>query len=82
MLIDDASGSAEFPGSGNNESLDVAATTVKPENDDKCEPNPCQNGGTCTADYNLIDGFKCECAEDFGGITCGGTSTFYTFNLT
>ena len=79
MLTDDASGSGELPSSGNNESLDFAATKLKAENDDKCEPNPCQNGGTCTSDYNLIDGFKCECAKDFGGITCGGTSALYTY---
>ena len=70
MLTDGASGSGELPSSGNNESL-------KPGNEDKCEPNPCHNGGTCIADYNLIDGYKCECADDFGGITCGGTSTLY-----
>ena len=77
MLTDDASGSGALPTSSNNESLYIAAT-VNSENEDKCEFNPCHNGGTCIADYNLIDGYKCECADDFGGITCGGTSTLYT----
>lgn len=60
---DDGSGSGEAVGSGSKTSSEVIA--------DKCEPNPCRNGGTCVRDYNLIDGYRCDCADDFGGITCG-----------
>ena len=31
--------------------------------EDPCEPNPCENGGTCT------DG-KCKCATGFSGGKC------------
>ena len=31
--------------------------------EDPCEPNPCENGGTCT------DG-KCKCAAGFTGGKC------------
>ena len=34
---------------------------------DECDPNPCQNGGTCT---DGIDSFTCSCEEGFTGITC------------
>lgn len=60
----DDSFSGEFLGSGEKDSPETKT------NDDKCEPNPCQNGGTCVVNYDLIDGYKCECEEDFGGITC------------
>ena len=65
-LLQDDSFSGEFPGSGEKDSPETKT------NDDKCEPNPCQNGGTCVVNYDLIDGYKCECEEDFGGITCNG----------
>jgi len=67
---EEGSGSGELPSSGSKESTDAASATVKLENEDKCEPNPCQNGGTCQRDYNFIDGYRCDCADDYGGITC------------
>ena len=34
---------------------------------DDCNPNPCQNGGTCTDGINT---FTCDCEEDFTGKRC------------
>ena len=34
---------------------------------DECEPDPCQNGGTCT---DGIASFTCTCAPGFSGPTC------------
>lgn len=79
MFVDEGSGSGEFPSSGSKESSGSVAATVKLKNEDKCEPNPCQNGGTCITNYNLIDGYKCQCADDYGGITCAGRSKPYEF---
>ena len=64
LFLDYGSGSGESAGSGSQSFSEVK--------DDKCEPNPCKNGGTCSRDYNLIDGYRCDCADDFGGFTCGG----------
>ena len=36
---------------------------------DLCDPNPCENGGTCTAVGNSM---TCKCPPMFGGPTCGG----------
>ncbi|CAN0424668.1 unnamed protein product, partial [Laminaria digitata] len=33
-----------------------------------CNPNPCENGGSCSADP--AGGPVCTCASDFGGMTC------------
>ncbi|CAM9148638.1 unnamed protein product, partial [Laminaria digitata] len=33
-----------------------------------CNPNPCENGGSCTADP--AGGHVCSCAANFGGMTC------------
>jgi len=63
LFLDYGSGSGESAGSGSQSFPEVK--------DDKCEPNPCKNGGTCSRDYNLIDGYRCDCADDFGGFTCG-----------
>lgn len=70
MLDDGTSG--ELSGSGVKESPESSVVTINKENGDKCEPNPCHNGGTCVVNYNLIDGYQCECADDYGGITCSG----------
>jgi hypothetical protein len=35
--------------------------------DDPCDPNPCQNGGTCSASG---EAFSCACAAGFSGNTC------------
>ena len=36
---------------------------------DPCDPNPCENGGDCSAtDFNVD--FVCNCPEDFEGQVC------------
>ncbi|CAM9775211.1 unnamed protein product, partial [Laminaria digitata] len=35
---------------------------------DACDPNPCQNGGSCSADP--AGGPVCSCASDYGGMAC------------
>lgn len=37
----------------------------------KCHPNPCRNGGTCTG-INEGEGFECTCREGFKGKNCEG----------
>ena len=65
--------SGDVPGSGVKESASESSVPIiKNVGDDKCEPNPCHNGGACEQNYNLIDGYQCHCADDFGGITCNG----------
>ena len=39
-------------------------------NIDDCDPNPCQNGGTCA---DGIDSFQCACPTGFTGPTCAQT---------
>ncbi|KAJ7393684.1 hypothetical protein OS493_003342 [Desmophyllum pertusum] len=73
--------SGELPGSGVQESPESSVITIKTEDEDKCEPNPCHNGGTCVKTYNLIDGYQCDCADDYGGITCSGRSIQYTYRI-
>ena len=34
-----------------------------------CDPNPCQNGGTCTV---IVKGYECTCAAGFMGSHCEG----------
>lgn len=34
---------------------------------DQCEPNPCQNGGTCT---DRIGGYNCTCSDIYVGHSC------------
>lgn len=36
-------------------------------NDDNCQSNPCQNGGSCTDMYN---DFICKCPSNWDGKTC------------
>lgn len=64
--------SGEVPGSGVKELTEFPP--IKTESENKCEPNPCHNGGVCVENFNFIDGYKCQCADDFGGITCNGKS--------
>lgn len=64
--------SGDVPGSGVKESSESTVPMIKNVEENKCEPNPCQNGGICVQNYNLIDGYQCQCADDFGGITCNG----------
>jgi Notch-like protein len=38
-----------------------------------CDPNPCQNGGTCNLLLSRLEGaplFECVCAEGFTGVLC------------
>lgn len=73
FFTEDESASGELSGNESKESTESSqVVTINPEDDDKCDPNPCRNGGTCVSNYNYIDGYVCECADDFGGITCGG----------
>ena len=73
FFTEDGSASGELSGNESKESSESSqVVTVNPGDDDKCNPNPCSNGGTCVSNYNYIDGYVCECADDFGGITCGG----------
>ena len=37
---------------------------------DPCDPNPCQNNGTCTAVPDVIGQFTCTCLIDFTGDNC------------
>lgn len=37
----------------------------------KCHPNPCRNGGTCTG-INEGEGFECTCREGYKGKNCEG----------
>jgi Notch-like protein len=34
---------------------------------DNCDPNPCQNGGSCTDGVNT---HTCDCVEGFTGDNC------------
>ncbi|XP_060574323.1 coagulation factor XII-like [Ruditapes philippinarum] len=36
-------------------------------NEDKCSPNPCENGGTCD---NQEDGYYCTCTDGYEGLMC------------
>ena len=42
----------------------------------KCHPNPCRNGGTCTG-INEGEGFECTCREGFKGKNCEGNLIFF-----
>ena len=33
----------------------------------ECQPNPCMNGGTC---IDQLNGFICQCAENYEGTNC------------
>lgn len=72
LFTEDDGASGEVPGSGVKESSEYTVPVIKNVDENKCEPNPCHNGGVCVQNYNLIDGYQCECADDFGGITCNG----------
>ena len=37
---------------------------------DVCNPNPCQNGGTCREENNAA---VCACSQQFEGKVCEGT---------
>ena len=44
----------------------------------KCHPNPCRNGGTCTG-INEGEGFECTCKEGYKGKSCEGNFYFFRF---
>ncbi|CAM9710487.1 unnamed protein product, partial [Laminaria digitata] len=35
---------------------------------DDCNPNPCENGGSCAVDP--AGGHVCSCADGYGGMAC------------
>ena len=37
---------------------------------DPCSPNPCQNGGSCSATGSLLSDFECSCPDGFSGTLC------------
>ena len=37
---------------------------------DLCNPNPCQNGGTCDM---VTDGYTCQCSTSYTGVNCDDT---------
>uniref|UniRef100_A0A4W3I6E7 EGF-like domain-containing protein n=1 Tax=Callorhinchus milii TaxID=7868 RepID=A0A4W3I6E7_CALMI len=42
-------------------------TTGEPTILGACDPNPCQNGGTCN---ETDDGYVCNCPNEFAGSDC------------
>lgn len=56
----------------NNEFLVMRfAIFVSNTEQNKCHPNPCRNGGTCTG-INEGEGFECTCREGYKGKNCEG----------
>ena len=45
---------------------------------DNCNDSPCLNNGTCN---HLQDGFSCDCAQGFTGLSCQGDSVLISFQL-
>ena len=64
---DDDSGGGTNNDNVNQNSNSNDNTNSNTNNTGPCDPNPCQNGGSCTPDG---DGFTCECAEGFTGDRC------------
>ncbi|XP_065910138.1 neurogenic locus notch homolog protein 1-like isoform X2 [Dysidea avara] len=44
--------------------------TFTPSQSDPCNPNPCDNSGSCTANGNS---FTCSCVDGFLGVSCQST---------
>lgn len=40
----------------------------------KCDPEPCENGGRCIRDNKRMDGYRCKCTSDFTGRNCQGNN--------
>ena len=43
---------------------------------DECEPNPCENGGTCT---DGINSYTCKCVDGYTGVDCATGMTIYIY---
>ena len=65
----------EASGSGGGSGSGVLAQ--EGDGPDNCAKQPCKNSGTCINDYNRIDGYRCQCQDDFGGINCEGKTEMY-----
>ena len=53
----------------------LTATLTLPISDiNDCDPNPCENEGTCD---DLVNGYHCQCVVGYTGATCQ-TSTLIT----
>ncbi|CAH1772706.1 unnamed protein product, partial [Owenia fusiformis] len=48
--------------------FEMPMVTMIPCPVDPCEPNPCQNGGSCVSYDDAT--FKCYCLSPFGGKQC------------
>ena len=35
-----------------------------------CTPSPCQNGGTCSLNEQVMGGYECECRQEYLGVNC------------
>ena len=44
---------------------------------DSCNPNPCENGGTCKRNDD-DSGYKCQCKGGFSGTNCEDGKTAYS----
>ena len=50
----------------------IQVQRLPPQKNSSCQPNPCQNGGSCV---DQGDGFVCVCPPSIGGKTCQGEDT-------
>ena len=41
---------------------------------DDCNPDPCQNNGTCT---DLVNDYQCDCVSGFNGTNCDNSKQSY-----
>ncbi|XP_071124037.1 coagulation factor IX-like [Mytilus edulis] len=65
---------------GSNDVLPNDASLCEPWNsacdvDDRCDPNPCQNNGTCV---DLTDSFNCTCDPGWEDVNCTTATTIMT----
>ncbi|XP_071124036.1 sushi, nidogen and EGF-like domain-containing protein 1 [Mytilus edulis] len=66
---------------GSNDVLPNDASLCEPWNsacdvDDRCDPNPCQNNGTCV---DLTDSFNCTCDPGWEDVNCTTGKADYSF---